>query len=229
MKQVMVMVVLVFCLISSTWGTTYTVVSQTTEINETLGLGKYQTVVQAGTNALDRFTLHRVVKLDKHQKPLKARLLKGAFMLLPGGGSNFDIYMLGPDGESLATFLALKGMDVYGYSPRSRGVAAGYCDNHDCSAMANWGIATYLEDIEYVRKQVARVHVRRPVVGGLSLGAILTIAVVMINPMPMRVRCYGMVHSIIRHHSRKCLPIPAPPINPCWIAGNIMTVNPIPF
>ncbi len=182
MKQVIVFVVLVFCMIFSLSATTYKVVSQTAEINETLGLGKYQTVVQAGHNELNRFTLHRVVKLDKHLKPLPVSRLKGAFMLLPGGGSNFDIYMLGPDGSSLATFLALKGIDVYGYSPRSNGIVSGYCDSHDCSPMANWGIATYLEDIEYLRKQIARVHFSRPVVGGLSLGAILSIAAVNEKP-----------------------------------------------
>jgi pimeloyl-ACP methyl ester carboxylesterase len=162
--------------------TPYKVVCQNVAINEALSLGKYETVIQAGHNELDRFTMHRVVKLDENYQPLKPCSLKGAFILLPGGSCNFASYLLGPDGESLATYLALKGIDVYGYSPRGRGLVTGFCDSNDCSSMKYWGIATYVKDIEYIRKKAARLHHKRPVVGGLSLGAILSVAAVNKKP-----------------------------------------------
>jgi pimeloyl-ACP methyl ester carboxylesterase len=160
----------------------YKTVCEKAEINRTLGIGKYETLIQVGNNVLDRFTMHRVVKLDKHNKPLKPSKLKGAVILLPGGGSNFDIYQLGPSGESLDEYLALRNIDVYGYSPRTRGLELGFCDSHDCSAMKNWGIETYLSDIDFIRKEATDLHHKRPVVGGLSLGAILSIASVNAKP-----------------------------------------------
>ena len=160
----------------------YRVVSETADINEVLHLGKYEYVIQVGHNDLDRFTMHRVVKLDENYRPLRPCLLEGAFILLPGGGSNFDIYLLGPDGESLATYLALRGLDVYAYSPRGRGLVTGFCDTNDCSAMKYWGMDTYIRDIEYIRKQATRLHHKRPVVGGLSLGALLSIAAINEKP-----------------------------------------------
>jgi pimeloyl-ACP methyl ester carboxylesterase len=160
----------------------YKVVCQDIEINETLKVGKYEIIIQVGHNELNRFTMHRVVKLDESNQPLKPCLLKGSFILLPGGGCNFESYLLGPDGQSLATYLALKGIDVYGYSPRGRGLVTGFCDNNNCSSMKTWGIKSYIEDIEYIRKKVTRLHHKRPVVGGLSLGAMLTIAAVNKKP-----------------------------------------------
>jgi len=160
----------------------YKVVSETVDVNTILKLGKYETVIQVGHNPADRFTMHRVVKLDNKSHPLAPCKLKGAFILLPGGGSNFETYLVGPDGESVATFLALNGIDVYGYSPRARGLVTGDCDTKDCSAMKNWGIETYVNDIEYIRKTATQLHHKLPVVGGLSLGAILSVAAINEKP-----------------------------------------------
>jgi len=178
MRLFLISCLVMTCFAFSLHAAPYKVVQQKVEINEVLHIGKYETIIQVGHNPLDRFTLHRVVKLDRHHQPVKPHQLKGAFILLPGGGSNFDIYLIGPDGESLATFLALKGIDVYGYSPRTRGIAPDFCLENDCAAMQAWGISTYIEDIEYIRKHVSRLHHKRPVVGGLSLGAMLSIAAV---------------------------------------------------
>lgn len=157
-------------------------VSQTVDIDQALGLAKYESVIQVGQNPLNRFTMHRVVRIDHWKRPLSPRALLGPIILLPGGGSNFDSYLVGPGGDSLATFLALKGMDVYGYSPRTRGIEPGYCDNHDCSTMQTWGFASYAEDIEFIRKHATRLHHKRPVVGGLSLGSMLSIVAVNKKP-----------------------------------------------
>lgn len=158
------------------------IVCHTVEINEELGLAKCETVIQVGHNELNRFTMHRVVKVNENHRPLSPRLLKGPIILLPGGACNFDSYLIGPDGESLATYLALKGMDVYGYSPRGRGLEPGYCDNHDCSAMKDWGFKTYVKDIEFIRKKAARLHHKRPIAAGLSLGAMQSIAAINKKP-----------------------------------------------
>ena len=156
----------------------YRIISKKAEINKILKIGKFEVVVQVGENEINRFTMHRVVKLDKHYMPVRSSLLKGALILMPGGGSNFDMYLLGKDGESIATYLALKNIDVYGYSPRTKGIKYGYFDNNDSSEMKSWGINTYLDDLDYILNKVMKRHKKRPVVGGMSLGAILSIAAV---------------------------------------------------
>ncbi|MCP5050234.1 MAG: hypothetical protein GY940_23915 [bacterium] len=172
-------ITIILCLVvltSTAVATQYQVISRSAEIDETLGLGTYETVIQVGFNELDRFTMHRVVKLDQHNNPLKPGKLKGAFLLLPGGGTNFDSYRAGNADQSLVTFLAQRNVEVYGYSPRTKGLPAGYCDTNDCSPMAAWGLETYVNDIDYIRKQAFKRHHKRPLVGGYSLGAILSIA-----------------------------------------------------
>ena len=45
------------------------------------------------------------------------------------------------------------------------------------ACLADWGIATYLEDIDYIRRTIALLHPHhKPFVGGLSLGAVLSLA-----------------------------------------------------
>ncbi len=131
--------------------------------------------VQVGADPRERITLHRVVKRGPAN-------LRGAVILMPGGGSNFALYEIDEDDNylhSFAAFLALRNFDVYGYSPRTRGLAPGACSDGsvDCSIMEGWGLAAIVADVGYLRQRVAEIHGdRKPVIGGWSLGAISTLA-----------------------------------------------------
>src|ERR1043166_2357544 len=74
--------------------------------------------VQDGSDPASRFTIHRVHKPNAHTR--------GVLLLMPGGGSSFDLYTADEDGQlqqSFAGFFATRGFDVWGYSPRTRGLA----------------------------------------------------------------------------------------------------------
>lgn len=140
-------------------------------------LTKTVMTVQAGNNPLDRFLITRVIKKNGqgHQ---------GALLLLPPLGSGFQNYEVGDGGDyakSFAGFFARRGFDVWGTSQRVQGLTAGQCESGavDCSAMANWGMQTILDDVAFVRSRIELAHPgEKPVVGGLSLGSIAAIAVV---------------------------------------------------
>ncbi len=160
----------------------YQTISRTTEIIDDLGLARVETVIQAGNDELNRFTMHRVVKVDEDNNILPPCQLKGAFVLLPGGASGFEMYEAGHDEDSTAYYLAMRGIDVYGYSSRARGLELGYCSENDCSQMENWGMRTYARDISYIRWIATMRHFKRPAVGGVSLGTMLTVASISRNP-----------------------------------------------
>lgn len=181
-KFVCIVVCVLFSLPATTFGAYFTIVSEDVEINEELKLGKYETLIQAGSNELNRFTMHRVVKLGDDNRPLDPGQLKGALILLPGGNTNFDMFMLPEDGTSLPTYLALRNIDVYGYSPRTKGLAAGVCETIDCSPAENWGFKTQLRDINYIKWKTMLLHWKRPVIGGFSLGSWLSIAAIDKSP-----------------------------------------------
>jgi pimeloyl-ACP methyl ester carboxylesterase len=135
--------------------------------------------VQDGDNPVDRFTVHRVRKSGTSPR--------GVLLMMPGGGSKFALYTASESGEirdSFAGFFALRGFDVWGYSPRTRGLAPGACSTTvDCSAMREWGMQTVVEDALYIREQIRRVHGKiKPVIGGYSLGAMSTLAVINASP-----------------------------------------------
>jgi predicted esterase len=142
------------------------------------GLILTEQVIQEGPDPLERFTVHR---LRREQGPSR-----GAILLLPGGGSNFALYSTNPDGRlerSFAGVLASAGYDVWGYSPRTRGLAPGACDTLDCGPMRHWGIDRVVADATYIRGRIRAVHrARKPVIGGWSLGAITALAVVNAHP-----------------------------------------------
>jgi pimeloyl-ACP methyl ester carboxylesterase len=153
----------------------YQEISETSTYDSTTGLVKVETVVQFGCKEINRFVMGRVVKADSQGQPLPATQLKGAFILLPPGGSNSAVYdIASPD--SLVNFLALNGVDVYTYSPRTTLLVPGDCAVKDCSPMKRWGISTYINDIDYVSLKAFLYHFKRPVLGGLSLGGVLAIA-----------------------------------------------------
>ena len=145
-------------------------------------LRKTVTTVQAGPAALDRFLVTRV------QKAAPGQPHRGTLLLLPPLGSGFQSYEIGDGGDytkSFAGFFARRGYDVWGYSQRVQGLTAGTCESGaaDCSAMATWGLQTVLEDVAFIRGQIALAHPgEKPVVGGLSLGSILTVAAVNQSP-----------------------------------------------
>ncbi|HEV2864014.1 MAG TPA: hypothetical protein VGX48_23660 [Pyrinomonadaceae bacterium] len=146
-------------------------------------LKKTVTTVQVGLNPLDRFLISRVTK-----KNATGKSHQGTLLLLPPLGSGFQNYEVGDGGDyskSFAGFFARRGFDVWGYSQRVQGLAAGSCESGavDCSAMANWGVQTILDDVAFIRRQIEQAHPgEKPVVGGLSLGSIVSVAVINAAP-----------------------------------------------
>lgn len=138
--------------------------------------------VQVGSNPLNRFLISRVTK------NVPAHALKGTMLLLPPLGSGFQNYEVGDGGDydkSFAGFFARRNFDVWGYSQRVQGIAAGSCESGalDCSAMADWGLQTILDDVAFIRQRIELAHPgEKPVVGGLSLGSIASVAVINARP-----------------------------------------------
>ncbi len=145
-------------------------------------LKKTVTTVQVGDNPLNRFLISRVVK------DVPNHALKGVILLLPPLGSGFQNYEVGENDDyknSFVAFFALQNFDVWGYSQRVQGIVAGTCESGavDCSAMADWGLQTIVEDVAFIRQRIELVHPnRKPVVGGLSLGSIASLATINAHP-----------------------------------------------
>jgi len=159
--------------------TEYQVISS---VEETIG-GFVRTVdiVQAGPNPIDKFEVVHV----RHPDPSETR---GALLLAPGLGTGFQLYEHSDTPyyrDSFAGFFATRGFDVWGFSQRVQGLAAGTCESGaaDCSVMEGWGLAQLAADAEYVRTRiVAEDPGERPVVGGQSLGGMIGVAAVNANP-----------------------------------------------
>jgi pimeloyl-ACP methyl ester carboxylesterase len=140
------------------------------------------TTVQVGSNPLNRFLMTRV------RKNIPSHALKGTLLLLPPLGSGFQNYEVGDGGDyekSFAGFFARRNYDVWGYSQRVQGLTAGTCESNviDCSPMADWGMQTILEDVSFIRQQIEAAHPgEKPVIGGLSLGSIASIATINAHP-----------------------------------------------
>jgi pimeloyl-ACP methyl ester carboxylesterase len=135
--------------------------------------------VQAGQDPAARFTLHRMTKPNAASR--------GAMLLMPGGASNFAFYAADDNGkelQSFAAYFALRGIDVWGYSPRTQGLAPGACSGAvDCSGMRDWGMQAVVDDALYIRERIRQVRgADRPVIAGLSLGAMSTLALMNAAP-----------------------------------------------
>ncbi len=135
-------------------------------------------LIQAGPHPLDRFKMVRLVK------DMPPATLAGSILLLPPLGPGFTFYeqrdASGAAGSSVAEFFALRGFDVYGYSPRFIDIPAGTCEAGvlDCSVMAGWNIQSMVDDISFVRTQIEQLHPGTAVVaGGASLGGMLALAI----------------------------------------------------
>ena len=145
-------------------------------------LTKSVTTVQVGSNPLNRFLISRVVK------PVPDHALKGVILLLPPLGSGFQNYEVGEDDDynnSFVAFFANRNFDIWGYSQRVQGITAGTCESGaaDCSVMEGWGLQTIVEDVAFIRQQIELAHPgRKPVVGGLSLGSIASLATINAHP-----------------------------------------------
>jgi len=140
-------------------------------------------VVQAGASPLDRFKMIRLAK------DVPAGQLRGSILFLPPLGTTFAFYEQrdpdGAPGSSIAEYFARRNFDVYGYSPRYEAIPAGTCEIGvlDCSVMAGWNLATMVDDITFVRSQIAVLHPGTKIVtGGNSLGGMLALAVANAHP-----------------------------------------------
>jgi pimeloyl-ACP methyl ester carboxylesterase len=160
---------------------TYQIIS-TQSSNVANNLTKTVTTVQVGSNPLNRFLMTRV------RKNIPNHALKGTILLLPPLGSGFQNYEVGDGGNydnSFAGFFDQRNYDVWGYSQRVQGLAAGSCESNviDCSVMADWGLQTILDDVVFIRQQIEATHPgQKPIVGGLSLGSIASIATINAHP-----------------------------------------------
>jgi hypothetical protein len=90
----------------------------------------------------------------------------------------------------MAPYLAERGFDVYGYTPRPSLLAEGECAARDCSPMAGWGVDTYVRDLDLIRIVATAMHFKKPAIGGMSLGAMLTLSAVNHSP-------YGYAGAIV--------------------------------
>lgn len=147
------------------------------------GLVRAEYTVQAGAHPLDRFKMVRVARENG------AGPSRGSILFLPPLGLSFSFYEQrdpnGGVGTSIAEYFALRGFDVYGYSPRFEGIPGGTCEAGalDCSIMGTWDLASAVDDIAFVRSQIETLHPgTRVVTGGASLGGILAIAVANARP-----------------------------------------------
>lgn len=145
-------------------------------------LNKTVTTIQEGNNSLDRFTMTKVVK------PVSGEAVKAAILLLPPLGSGFPNYEASENGDynnSFAAFFARRNFLIVGYSPRVQGLTAGSCESGaiDCSPMADWGLQTMVDDVEYIRQQIATEYPGlKIVIGGLSNGSVASQASLNAHP-----------------------------------------------
>jgi pimeloyl-ACP methyl ester carboxylesterase len=146
-------------------------------------LSKTVTIIQSGANTLDRFTMTKVMKTGLPEEPIK-----GAILLVPPLGSGFQNYEATEYGDynnSFVAFFARRNFVVFGYSPRQNPLVAGSCESGaiDCSPMANWGLETIGNDVEYIRDQIGiQFPGLKVVVGGLSMGSIVSLAALNEHP-----------------------------------------------
>jgi pimeloyl-ACP methyl ester carboxylesterase len=138
--------------------------------------------VSAGAHPLDRF---KMVRLNQ----AAGGPSRGSLLFLPPLGLTFTFYEQrdpsGGVGTSIAEYFALRGFDVYGYSPRFEGIPAGTCEAGvlPCGIMATWDLASAVDDIGFVRSQIETLHPGTKIVtGGASLGGILALAAANAQP-----------------------------------------------
>jgi len=140
------------------------------------------TTVQAGAEPVDRFVMHRLRRLHGGHRP------RGVLLVLGPLANRFDFFETDEHGiyaRSFGAFFAALGWEVWGYSPRGTGLAAGACESGaaDCAPMADWGLAAFVDDVAFIRDRIAARHPGiEPVLGGYSLGGAAVIATLNAHP-----------------------------------------------
>jgi pimeloyl-ACP methyl ester carboxylesterase len=146
-------------------------------------LSRRVTTIQSGANPLNRFYMTRVVKAA-----VPNEALQGVILLLPPLGSGFQNYEATENGDyndSFVAFFARRNFAVVGYSPRQQGLTAGSCESGaiDCSPMADWGLQTIVNDVAFIRQQIATEFPDlKIVIGGLSMGSVASMATLNAHP-----------------------------------------------
>jgi pimeloyl-ACP methyl ester carboxylesterase len=140
-------------------------------------LSRTETTIQSGNNQLDRFRMVEVTKAGLPNEPYQ-----GVVLLVPPLGSGFHSYEASDNGDynnSFIAFFARRNFAIVGFSPRQHGLTAASCESGaiDCSPMANWGLATVLSDVTYIRQHItAKYPGLKVVIGGLSMGSVTALA-----------------------------------------------------
>jgi len=142
-----------------------------------------QELIQFGARTEEHFGMHRFRRQDALSPELSG---KPVLLLLPSTGASFKQYFYPTrTGElpSLAESLADQGYWIYGFSPPTTDLPAGYCAQRDCEFARGWGLGLYRNMVSRLREEITHAHPNVPVViGGLSMGAILTWAVLDAKP-----------------------------------------------
>jgi pimeloyl-ACP methyl ester carboxylesterase len=165
--------------VSSSKKADYTIISAQDDPSITAPLRKIDTIVQAGSDARNRFTMHRIFQPGDH---------RGSIILVPSLANNFREYLISANNDpmqSLAAHLALENYDVYGFSSRTSNLGPNACSSRtvDCSIMKDWDLQAYLDDVDFIRRHATHGHgPKKPAIGGLSLGGILGVAAVDADP-----------------------------------------------
>ena len=178
--RILLVCLLVLGLTAPAWAQPTVIASTTSDVGP---LVRTEWTVQVSPNPIDTFRMTRL------SRDVPESQLKGSILFLPSLGTSFALYEQRDTnaalGTSIAEFFALRGYDVYGYSPRFEGIPAGTCEAmlFDCSAMLGWDIQSMVDDLAFVRDHIESLRPGDPVVaGGLSLGGILAVAVANADP-----------------------------------------------
>jgi pimeloyl-ACP methyl ester carboxylesterase len=152
-----------------------------THQHETDELIVSETIVQIGSNQLNRFSMHHVVAKRYQHNP------KQIVFLSPGLFADFSTLELqnGSDySTSLVANLAYRGIEVWGISRRATYLNdQNLCYSDPNCPVRSWSFNTDIMDSSYILEQIAQSHPRRkPFVGGHSMGAMQAIAMVNNSP-----------------------------------------------
>lgn len=133
--------------------------------------------VQVGDEPVNQFQMHRL------RKEIPRQTRQGALLLIPPLSNPFAFYETDERGSydrSFAAFFAHENWEVWGYSFRGFQLESGQCESDavDCSPMAGWGLPAIVDDVLWIRDHMEDVLPGvEPVLGGYSMGAISTLAV----------------------------------------------------
>jgi hypothetical protein len=165
---------------SSVLAENYHIIQRDTKIIGNLARTEF--TVQVGNNPLNNFKFYRV-KL----KHIPDRAQQGVMLLLTCDALQFPaMYEDNQDYfETLAAYYAERNIDVWGVSHRYEKFISPICETGgmDCSIMGEWSIDTIVQDVSFVRSQIAAVHPHeKPAIMGQYFGAGSALAVINESP-----------------------------------------------